>query len=109
MVKVVEEVKVLAEGGHRPSGARALFSSLFGFCYLLSELYWTDVANGPVWSDVVILPTPVTDNHPCFGQGPQLFAIKTLLTEAGMEALDVSILPRTTRFDVERFDSITLK
>ena len=29
MVKVVEEVKVLAEGGRRPSGARALFSSLF--------------------------------------------------------------------------------
>ena len=84
MVKVVEEVKVLAEGGRRPSGARALFSSLLCFCYLLSELYWADVAKGPVWSDVVIFPTPVTDNHPCFGQGPQLFAIKTLLTEAGM-------------------------
>ena len=107
MVKVVEEVKVLAEGGHRPSGARALFSSLLCFCYLLSELYWTDVAKGPVWSDVVILPTPVTDNHPCFGQGPQLFAIKTLLTEAGMEALDVSVLPKTTRFDIQSLDSLT--
>ena len=37
VVKVVEEFKVLAEGGHRPSGARALFSSLLCFCYLLSE------------------------------------------------------------------------
>ncbi len=93
MVKVVEEVKVLAEGGHRPSGARALFSSLLCFCYLLSELYWTDVAKGPVWSDVVILPTPVTDYHPCFGQGPQLFAIKTLLTETGMDCLLYTYVP----------------
>ena len=107
MVKVVEEVKVLAEGGRRPSGDRALFNYPFGFCYLLSEFDGTDVAECPVWSDVVVLPTPVTDYHSCFGQGPQLFAIKTLLTEAGMEALDVSVLPRTTRFDIQSFDSLT--
>ena len=86
MVKVVEEVKVLAEGGRRPSGARALFSSLLCFRYLLSELDWTDVAEGPVRSDVVVLPTPVTDYHPCFGQGPQLFAVKTLFAKAGHES-----------------------
>ena len=52
MIKVVEEVKVLAEGGRRPSGARALFSSLLCFCYLLSELDGTDVAKGAVRADV---------------------------------------------------------
>ena len=107
MVKVVEEVKVLAEGGHRPSGARALFSCLLCFCYLLSELDGTDVAECPVWSDVVVLPTPVTDYHPCLGQSPQLFAVKTLFAKAGMKALDVSVLPRTTRFDIQSFDSLT--
>ncbi|SVC37273.1 uncharacterized protein METZ01_LOCUS290127, partial [marine metagenome] len=60
-----------------------------------------------VRSDVVILPTPVTDYHPCLGQSPQLFAVKTLLAEAAMEALDVSVLPRTTRFDIQSFDSLT--
>jgi len=107
VVKVVEEVKVLAEGGRRPSGARALFSCLLCFCYLLSELDGTDVAECPVWSDVVVLPTPVTDYHSCFGQGPQLFALKTLFAKAGMKALDVSVLPRTTRFDIQSFDSLT--
>ena len=60
-----------------------------------------------MWSDVVVLPTPVTDYHSCFGQGPQLFAVKTLFAKTGMKALDVSVLPRTTWFDIQSFDSLT--
>jgi len=52
VVKVVEKVKVLMEGGRRPSGTRALFSYLFCFCYLLIELDGTDVAKGAVRADV---------------------------------------------------------
>jgi hypothetical protein len=107
VVKVVEKIKVLVEAGRRPSGTRALFSYLFCFCYLLSELDGTDVAKGAVRVDVVILPTPVTDNQSCFGQSPQLFAVKIPLTEASMEALDVSVLPRTARFDIQSLDSLT--
>ena len=41
MVKVVEEVKVLAEGGRKPSGARALFSSLFcSVVYRFDFIVW---------------------------------------------------------------------
>ena len=57
-------------------------------------------------ADVFILPTPVADDHSCFGQGPWLFAIQTLFPEAGIEALHVSIITWASRFDIDCLDSL---
>jgi len=67
VVKVVEEVKVPAEGGRRPSGARALFSCLF--CSVLISLSGsfisaqTNFSSGPVF--VISTSCRFDSCHPC--------------------------------------------
>jgi len=59
-----------------------------------------------VWTYIVILSTPVLDNHPSFSERPQLFAVQAFFTRTCVDAFDDAILPWTTRIDVERFDLI---
>jgi hypothetical protein len=76
------------------------------FHFLLSKLKRCDEAQGSVWTYIVILSTPVIDNHPSFSERPQLFAVQAFFTQTCVEAFDDAILPWTTRIDVERFDLI---
>jgi len=55
---------------------------------------------------VVVLPTPVLQHHTGFGQRPQLLTVQALLTQTGVEALDVAVLPRAPRLDVQRLDLV---
>ena len=47
---------------------------------------------------VVLLPPMLNDNA-CFLHGREFFAVQTLVSQPGVEALNVAILPRTARLD----------
>lgn len=79
----------------------------FGFLWrFLGELQRSHVAQRAMWPDVVVLPSPVFDYHSSLGQSPELLSIEAFLSEARIEALHVSVLPRASRLDVERLDSL---
>ena len=74
----------------------------FGFFWsFLSELQRSHVAQRAVGTDVIVLPSPVFDNKRGPGKSPELFAIQALFPKAGVEALQVSILPWASRLDLE--------
>jgi hypothetical protein len=53
-----------------------------------------------VWSKRIVEAPPAFDDDAGFGEGVEDLAIEKLVAEAGVEALDVSILPRAPRLDV---------
>ena len=48
----------------------------------------------------VVEPPPALDHDAGLGEGVEYLAIEKLVTEAGVEAFDVAILPRAPRLDV---------
>jgi len=56
--------------------------------------------------DSIVLFAPVLDDNTGLCQREEPLLIQALITQAVMEAFHMTILPRTSRFDVERFDSI---
>ena len=79
----------------------------FGFFWsFLSELQRSHVAQRAVGTDVIVLPSPVFDHRPGPGKSPELFAIQALFPKAGVEALQVSILPWASRLDLESLDPL---
>ena len=79
----------------------------FGFLrQLLSELQRSNIAQRAMGAYVVVLPSLVFDYHSSLGQSPKLLAVEAFLSEASVEALDVSVLLRASRLDVERLDPL---
>ena len=56
--------------------------------------------------DSIVLFAPVLDDNTGLCQREEPLLIQALITQAVMEAFHMTILPRTSRFDVERFDFI---
>jgi hypothetical protein len=56
-------------------------------------------------SDLIELHAPGRDHHPRLAQRIKQLASKALSAELVMEALDIAVLPRATRIDVEGFDT----
>lgn len=72
--------------------------------FLLREGQRREVAKAAVRADVVVFPAPVFEHDARFGEAPELFAVQAFLAQAGVEALDLAVLPRATRINVDRFD-----
>jgi hypothetical protein len=53
-----------------------------------------------MWSKRIVEAPPAFHDDAGFGEGVEDLAIEKLVAEAGVEALDVSILPRAPRLDV---------
>ena len=53
-----------------------------------------------MWPACVVEASPAFDYDAGFSEGVEDLAIEKLVTEAGVEALDVSILPRAPSLDV---------
>jgi len=54
---------------------------------------------------VIVFDSPVFEDHPGFRQPPELFAIQAFFPEPAMEAFNVPVLPRASRFEVQRLDA----
>jgi len=54
----------------------------------------------------VVFPAVVLDDHPGFGEDPELFPVEAFVTEVPVEALHIAILPRTAWVDVDRLDLV---
>jgi len=54
---------------------------------------------------VIVFDSPVLEDHPGFRQPPELFAIQAFFPEPAMEAFNVPVLPRASRFEVQRLDA----
>jgi hypothetical protein len=79
----------------------------FGFLQqFLGELQWSNVAQRAMGPYIVVLPSPVFDHNWRLGQSPKLLSVKAFLSEASVEALHVSVLPRASRFYVECLDPL---
>ena len=53
-----------------------------------------------MWSKRIVEAPPAFHDDAGFGEGVEDLAIEKLVAEAGVEALDISILPRAPRLDV---------
>jgi hypothetical protein len=53
---------------------------------------------------IVVLPSPVFDYNSRLGQSPKLLSVKAFLSEASVEALHISVLPRASWLYIERLD-----
>lgn len=51
-------------------------------------------------TDPVVFPPPVFDDHSRLGQRPEPFPIQAFSPQPGVEALDVTVLPRTAWLDI---------
>ena len=58
-----------------------------------------------MWSDGVVVFAPVLDQDFSLAQRREDLTIQKLVSELRVQALAVVILPRTSRFDVERLDA----
>ena len=76
---------------------------------LLCEFEGRDVAQGAVGPEVIVFPSPVFEDDPGLRQCPELLPIQAFITEPGIEALDVSVLPWASRVDIEGLDAVISK
>src|SRR6059058_186383 len=60
-------------------------------------------------SNGVVHPPPPLDEYLRFQQRVEHFAVEQLVTKLAIEALDVAVLPRRTRFDEQRLHLDALK
>jgi hypothetical protein len=60
-------------------------------------------------SNLVVFVPPVFDDHLRFHQGPDFLSFQAFLQEPCVKALNEDILPRTTRLDTKRFDSLRIE
>ena len=70
-----------------------------------SGLVGGQVAHASMGSLLVVEADPVGDDDAGFGERVELLAVETLVTEAGVKGLDVTVLPRRAGVDVERPDA----
>ena len=56
-----------------------------------------------MWSDGVVVDAPLFDDDLCLLQGVKDLAIQELVSEAGIEGLAVSVLPRRSRVQCRQF------
>ena len=67
----------------------------------LAKLLGRQISKRAVWPHLVILSSPALDDHTCFGQGREEFAIQTLVAKLIVKALDISLFPGRGRLDVQ--------
>ena len=79
---------------------------MFSFLPVSGNHIWGKESQIAVRVDSIVLVTPVFDDNTGFCQRKEPLLIETLITQTIMETFHIGILPRTSRFDVERFDSI---
>ena len=58
-----------------------------------------------MWSDGVVVDAPLFDDDLCLLQGVKDLTIQELVSEAGIEGLAASVLPRRAGFNVGDFGS----
>jgi len=63
------------------------------------------IAERTVWSDLIIFPPPDLSQHLCLLQRRENLPVEEFVPEFPVEAFDVTVLPRTARFDEQRLDS----
>src|SRR6516225_8325727 len=67
----------------------------------LAKLVGRQISKRTMWPHLVILSSPILNDHACFGQGREEFAIQTLVAKLIVKALDISLFPGRTRLDVQ--------
>ena len=67
----------------------------------LAKLVGCQISKRTVWPHLVILSSPALNDHACFGQGREEFAIQTLVAKLIVKALDISLFPGRARLDVQ--------
>jgi hypothetical protein len=67
----------------------------------LAKLVGCQISKRALWSQVVILSSPALNDHACFGQGREEFAIQTLVAKLIVKALDIRLFPGQARLDVQ--------
>src|SRR5712692_5281720 len=72
----------------------------------LSDLGGGVVVQARVWSDLVVGAAVLLDDDRRFGNGEKRFLVETLVSEAAVKALAHPILPRLTRINVGRRDTL---
>ena len=50
-------------------------------------------------SDLIVLPTPAFDEHPCFGQRVEDLSVQQLVPELPVERFHIAVLPRASGLD----------
>ena len=56
-------------------------------------------------SDGIVVPSPVLDQHFRLSKCREDFAVQEFVPQFRVQAFAIAILPRTSRFDVKRFDA----
>ena len=56
-----------------------------------------------MWVDVVVEVAPFFDDNTGFGHAQKDLLIEAFVTQSVVEALDVTVLPRTAGLDVEKW------
>ena len=56
-----------------------------------------------MWSDGVVVDAPALGQHTQFFHRVEEFAVEELISELGVEAFAVAVLPRRSGFDVQCF------
>ena len=79
---------------------------MFSLLSVFGKHIWGKESQIAVRVDSIVLVGPVFDDNTGFCQRKEPLLIETLITQTIMETFHIGILPRTSRFDVERFDSI---
>jgi len=67
----------------------------------LAKLVGRQISKRAVWPHLVILSSPALNDHACFSQAREEFAIQTLVAKLIVKALDISLFPGRARLDVQ--------
>src|ERR1044072_914389 len=73
-----------------------------GECWYEHLRGWRLVAQRGMRAHRVVVPSPALDDDLCLAQRVEDLAIEQLVTQPGIERLDVAVLPRRARGDVGR-------
>ena len=69
---------------------------------------WRAIAQSPMWSFGVVVFPPFFDQDLCFAQAVEDFTVQELVSEPGIEAFAITVLPRAAWFDVSRLRAHSL-
>ena len=58
-----------------------------------------------MWSDGIVVTTPRFNDHLCFEQSVEHFALQQFVAQFAIEALVIAVLPGTARLDIERLNA----
>ena len=68
------------------------------------EFYGRAVCKAGMRSDLVVVPAPGLDDHPCFVARAEPFQTEAFIAQFPVEALVGAVLPRLARIDQRRLD-----